>query len=199
MIVELMARWCATACSVSSILWECWIRMLRVAGSAPVREPEIDWKRDHYYWTLALEDGSIIRSTDCEIGDIDPSNYAPSGDETQTCRDRLIAGLRKRNQAGRAAHKHAQPSLGSDRETGQGSNSPKAYTAMGSRIQDMEELHRGLSYRVLARAGRWLRCKIYGNCSCDSKNSLPNSGIRITSGCDIREQPFGSVGQHSLI
>ena len=30
-------------------------------------------------------------------------------------------------------------------------------------------------------------------------NSLANSGIRITSGCDIREQPFRSVGQHSLI
>ena len=30
-------------------------------------------------------------------------------------------------------------------------------------------------------------------------NSPANSGIRITSGGDIREQPFGSVGQHSLI
>ena len=28
---------------------------------------------------------------------------------------------------------------------------------------------------------------------------LHNSGIRITSGSDIRKQPFGSMGQHSLI
>ncbi len=29
--------------------------------------------------------------------------------------------------------------------------------------------------------------------------SLENSGIRITSESDIRKQPFGSMGQHSLI
>jgi hypothetical protein len=58
--------------------------------------------------------------------------------------------------------------------------------------QRVEEVHEQLREMPVSQARGWWQ---------DSSvlNFPTNSGIRNASGCDIREQPFGSMGQHSLI